>query len=546
MDRITAIYARVSTERQADEGTIESQLDALRTFVLQQGWRVDTHHEFVDNGISGTTLDRPALDRLRDAIAAGQIQRVVVISPDRLSRNFVHQEYLREEWAKAGCELVYVQGPRIVTLQDLLTSRVQGIFAEYERLVFLERMRRGLLYRARQGEPPAPAPWGYRYLPAENGLPARWEVEPDPAEWVRRIYRWVREEHLGIRAVVRRLTEFGVPPPKGGNVWHPSTVYHILTNPAYRGEVFYHRTGRDRADQGGGGKRKVRPEEEWIRIPVPAIVSAEEWEMVQEELERHRQLARRHARPRCYLLQGLIRCGLCGRRLAGKESDGHRYYICRSKRDLLRQKRCPSRWVRADALEEAVWTAVEELLLSPEQVYASYEVERQAWLEGEEERERQQLEREAERLQQRQQRLLDAYEMGVLGLEELQRRRQRIVEAQRTLDRQRRAWEQRHQCWKAYEQALSELERYRTAIQEGLERLSFEQRREILTLLVEEVVIYDDRIVIRHILPPDRSLCSIHLGADDPSALNGEGGRRVGPNLFRLTRGPLSSGSRIG
>ncbi len=298
MDRITALYARVSSERQADEGTIESQLDALRTFAIQQGWTVDANHEFVDNGVSGATLDRPALDRLRDAIAAGEVQRVIVLSPDRLSRNFVHQEYLREEWAKAGCELVYVQGAQIVTPQDLLVSRVQGVFAEYERLVFLERIRRGLLYRARQGEPPAPAPWGYRYLPAENGFPARWEIVPEQAEWVRTIYRWVGEEHLGVRAVARRLTEYGVPPPRGGGAWCSSTVQRILTNPAYRGEALYHRTGRDGEGPAGGSERKKRPPEEWIPIPVPAIVSVEEWEMVQEELERHRRLAQRHARPR--------------------------------------------------------------------------------------------------------------------------------------------------------------------------------------------------------------------------------------------------------
>ena len=104
MYRATALYARVSSERQAREGTIESQLEALRVFVAQQGWSVDPDREFVDNGVSGNTLDRPALDRLRDAIAAGQVQRVVALRSDRLSRHFVHQEYLREEWARAGCE----------------------------------------------------------------------------------------------------------------------------------------------------------------------------------------------------------------------------------------------------------------------------------------------------------------------------------------------------------------------------------------------------------------------------------------------------------
>lgn len=510
MYRATALYARVSSERQAREGTIESQLEALRAFVTQQGWSVDPDREFVDNGISGMTLERPALDRLRDAIAAGQIQRVVVLSSDRLSRHFIHQEYLREEWAKAGCELVYVQEPSIETPQDWLASQVRGIFAEYERLVFLDRTRRGLLHRARRGEPPPTAPWGYRYEPQEAGTPAHWEIEPAQAEWVRALYRWVWEEHLGLRAVARRLNERGVPPPGGGSSWHESTVHRILTNPAYQGEAFYYRTGKRVGEPGDGPGRKKRPQEEWIRIPVPVIVPAEEWEMTQEELTRHRQLARRHAHPRHYLLQGLVRCGCCGRRLAGRECDGHLYYICRGKGLLQPEERCPSRWVRADALENLVWEAVCELLLSPQQVLASYQEQREAWLQGEGEQERRALEREAEALRLRRQRLVDAYEMGAISLEELVKRRQRLEEAQREVARRQRAWEQQQQHWEGFAQALSELERYRATIQESLDSLTFEQQREILTLLVEEVVVHEDRILIRHILPVDRALCSAH------------------------------------
>jgi site-specific DNA recombinase len=510
MYRATALYARVSSDRQAREGTIESQLAALRNFVVQQGWAVDPDREFIDNGVSGTTLDRPALDRLRDAIAGGQIQRVVVLSSDRLSRNFVHQEYLREEWAGASCELVYVQEPPIETPQDLLASRVRGIFAEYERLVFLERMRRGLSHRARRGEPPPTAPWGYRYVPGEGGVPAHWEIEPRQAEWVRAIYRWLWEEHLGVRAIARRLIGRGVPPPGGGPYWHESTVHRILTNPVYQGEAFYHRTSSTAEGLGDGHGRKVRPEEEWIRIAVPVIVSPEEREMAQEELARHRQLAQRHARSRHYLLQGLVRCGSCGRRLAGRECGAHLYYVCRSKRHLQPEERCASRWVRAEALEGLVWGAVLELLLSPQQVLASYQEQREAWLQGEKEQERQTLEREAKVLRLRRQRLIDAYELGVISLEELVRRRQRLEGAQRELARRQREWELRQQHCEGFARALSELERYRTTIQESLDSLNFEQQREILTLLVEEVVVHEDKIIIRHILPVDRALRSPH------------------------------------
>jgi len=523
MYRITALYVRVSSDRQVREGTIDSQLDAVRAFATQQGWPIDPDREFVDNGVSGTTLDRPALERLRDAIAAGQIQRVVVLSADRLSRNFIHQEYLREEWARAGCELVYVQEPSIETPQDLLVSRVRGIFAEYERFAFLERTRRGLLHRARQGEPPSRAPWAYRYVPGQEGMPARWEVVPSQAEWVQAAYRWVWQEHLGVRAVTRRLNEHGVPPPAGGPFWRESTVHRILTNPAYRGETFYHRTGDETPGPGDGHSRKVRPPEEWIRIPVPVIVPAEEWEMVQEELARHRQLAQRHARSQRYLLQGLVRCGHCGHRLAGQECDRRLYYVCRSKRNLQPEERCPGRWVRAEVLEGLVWEAVQELLLSPEQVLASYQEQREAWLQSESEQERRVLEREAETLRQRRQRLVDAYETGAISLEELVQRRQRLEKAQHELARRQREWELHQQQGEGFARALCELGRYRVAIQESLDSLTFEQRREILTLLVEEVVIHEDKIVVSHILPVDPVLCSPLPGERERGGGRGEG-----------------------
>ena len=508
MDRVTAIYARVSSDRQAKEGTIESQLEAVRAFVAEQRWRVDSDREFVDNGVSGTQIDRPALDGLRDAISAGQIERVVVLSRDRLSRTFVHQEYLREEWERSGCELVFAEEPAVETPQDMLASQMRGVFAEYERIALLDRMRRGLLHRARKGEPTPNAPWGYRYIPRQENVVARWEVEAGQAEWVQKMYRWVWAEHLGVRAAANRLQKQGVPPPGGGNSWQLSTVHRILTNPAYRGETFYQRTHSGSGGPKDSHGRSLRPREDWISILVPVIVPVEEWEMVQEELARHRQLAQRHARSRRYLLQGLVTCGLCGRRMAGRKSGHHLYYVCRSKRDLLPENRCPSCWARADALETLVWQAVKELVLSPQQVLVSYQEQRDAWLQGECEQEHRALEREGETLDHRRQRLLDAYEIGAISLEELVRRRQRLEKAQRELARRQAEWEQRQQRWAGFDVALSELEKYREIVQESLESLTFEQRREILTLLVEEVAVFDDRVVVRHILSSDSALRS--------------------------------------
>jgi len=512
MCKRTAIYARVSSEQQAREGTIESQLTAIREYVTQQGWEIEAGSEYIDNGITGTHLRRPGLERLRDQIELKHYQRVVALSRDRLSRNFIHQEFLREEWDKTGCELVYVQEPSVETPEDLLVSRVRGIFAEYERFSLLERTRRGQMHRARQGEPCGQPAWGYRYLPSDGPVAARWELEPQTARWVHQIYVWVGQEHLAIREVARRLHQAGVRPRGGGDLWRASSVGAVLNNPAYRGETFYHRSIRKHGKQTEGPWKQLRPAEEWIRIPVPAIVTESEWQMVQEELDRHRQMSQRHATPRRYLLQGLLKCGQCGRRLAGKSQPKGAYYICRKKQAILSSERCSSVPNLAAELEEQVWKAVVELVLTPEQVLASYQEQRQAWLTSDSEQERQALAQEGERLRKQWDRMVAAYHQETIGLEELEQYRQLKGLAEQDLNRRKQSWEARQIEVAGFEAALSGLEKYRAVIQSSMDTLTFEQKRELLTLLIEEVVVYEDRLVIRHILPGLSPLCPPHQG----------------------------------
>jgi len=497
----TAMYARVSSEHQAKDGTIESQIAAIRAYIREHGWELEPGSEYIDNGISGRTLERPGMERLRDQIAAQQYQRVVVLGRDRLSRVFVHQEYLREEWKKKGCELVYVQESNAKTPDGLLAGQLQGLFAEYDRQALLDRTRRGQLHRAQQGEPYGRPPWGYRYMPSEGRIAACWKVETEAADWVHRVYVWVGQEHLAIREVARRLNDAGVQTQGGGAAWRESSVHRVLTNPAYRGETYYHRSIGKAGKQIAGPWKQLRPNEEWIAIPVPALVTENEWQMVQEELDRHRQTAQRHATPQRYLLQGLLKCGQCGRKLAGRNQSKHLYYACRKKKELLPSERCPSAWNRAESLEAQVWEAVVELIMSPEQVFASYQEQRQTWLAGESEQERQALAQESERLSKQWDRMVTAYRQETIGLEDLEQYRQRKQLAEQDLNNRKQIWEKRQKEVAGFAAALSQLEKYRSTIQSSVDSLTFEQKRELLTLLVEEVVVYEDKLVIRHILP---------------------------------------------
>lgn len=153
-----ALYARVSTASQQEEGTIASQIHALKHHIQQQGWSLLPEHEFIDEGVSGMRLDRPALDRLRDGAQRGEFDAVLVLSPDRLSRNYAHLWLLIEEFQKYRIQWIFLQNPFGDTPQGKLLTQMQGMIAEYERAQILERTRRGRLEKARQG---TFIPWAY-------------------------------------------------------------------------------------------------------------------------------------------------------------------------------------------------------------------------------------------------------------------------------------------------------------------------------------------------------------------------------------------------
>ena len=146
-----AFYARVSSEQQAITHTIDSQLAALSERAQGDGSPVPAERQFVDNGYSGATLVRPALDHLRDLVALGGIDRIYVHSPDRLARNYAYQVLLIDEWHRAGVEVIFLNRSLGQSPEDDLLLQVQGIVAEYERAKIMERSRRGKEARSSTG-----------------------------------------------------------------------------------------------------------------------------------------------------------------------------------------------------------------------------------------------------------------------------------------------------------------------------------------------------------------------------------------------------------
>jgi len=189
-----AFYGRVFSEQQAAAHTIESQLAALRERAQADGLPVPPERQFQDDGYSGATLVRPALDRLRDLAAVGGVDRIYVHSPDRLARNYAYQVLLIDEWRRAGVEVVFLNRSLGKSPEDDLLLQVQGIVSEYERAKIMERSRRGKKHTAQRGSlnVMSNAPFGYRYITVhDGGGEARFETIPEQASAIRNIFKWV-------------------------------------------------------------------------------------------------------------------------------------------------------------------------------------------------------------------------------------------------------------------------------------------------------------------------------------------------------------------
>jgi site-specific DNA recombinase len=511
-----ALYARVSTDKQEREETIESQLDALYQAVKAGAYEVPAGGVFVDEHASGARLDRPALDRLRDLAAEGAFDTVLVWSPDRLARRYAYQVVLLEELTRCGCEVIFVHHPFGHSPEEQMLLQIQGVFAEYERALIQDRTRRGQLFAARQGRVNwGNPPYGYRYIRKTATTPQHVVRDEAEAEVVRQMYRWCVEEQLSSYAIHKRLTFQGVPTRKHNrHGWVQSSVIEILRDSVYKGDGYYNRTGpgdtrrpyrqRGLKDQrpGNGRARVRRPREEWIPVRVPALIDPETWALAQVQLQRNRQRARRNNTKHTYLLRSLLVCGRCGRRLVGAWNAKGGRYGCAARYPRYAPGACDGRSVMAQNVEAVVWDHVKALLADPAVLQAQYEQGRgDPAVDVRAEQERERIERKLMALDREVSRLIDAYQAEVIELSELSERRRGVEEQGRMLQERLRVIEQQRTSRENELRLLEGVEAFCASVRGSLEEPSFEVRQKVLQLVVDRVMVEDSRVVIQHIVP---------------------------------------------
>jgi site-specific DNA recombinase len=495
-----ALYARVSTERQADRGTIGSQLAVLREHVAAVGDELVS--EYVDDGHSGARLDRPGLDALRDAAEAGLVERVWCLSPDRLARAYAYQVLVLDELARFGVTVAFTDSPGLAPddPQSVLLTQVQGVIAEYEKAKIAERYRRGKLFRARAGEIVTwKTSYGYRRIPrsAATGQ-AHHEIYEPEAAVVRRIFT-DRAAGITMREICRRLNAEAIPSPTGKPTWGHSTICRLLRNEAYIGRVYYNRTESVPDRRPTRSHRQVpRQREDWIAIDCPRIVSDELFQAAARVATDNTKWSPRRAEPGQWLLKGLVKCGVCGvgtncHKMRGRNGTWHRYYYCRN-HDTLRaggeQHRCPERNIRADALDAFVFDHIRTVITHPDLLLTGEQaVTQRAPIPDDEllATELHRLDRKIEAADSERRRLIDLYQGGFIELTEMQRRAIEVASRRKELlDKRTSLADQRTEL--ARDNKLRRrVHDFATRIHAVIDTLDDTQKQQLLRLLVEDV-----------------------------------------------------------
>jgi site-specific DNA recombinase len=495
-----ALYVRVSSEEQKQGHTIDSQIAELRQFATQREWPVV--EVYTDEAWSGAALARPALDRLRDDAHKELFDAVLINDVDRLARDVTHLGIIKRDLEQSGVRVIFRKIPSENSPTHNLLVNILGSFAEFEREMIMDRTRRGRRHKVetRQQFIGALAPYGYRYIPATpNESTGELLINPEEALIVRRMFDWVATEGLAANEVTLRLTREGARPRKGGKTWQKSSVLRILHGTIYTGTWYYnkHQLSFRRMVVPGvepTGKKtslRVRSREEWIPVKLPddlKILSDEQWQRVQEQLNRNRSFSRRNSKHE-YLLSGLVRCGGCQSSYCGNPSHGRFHYRC-----LKRCKRLPQ--ISESTLDNSVWRALENALNNPEMLMRAIEgITHPATSDvnvGS------QLQSALDGINNEESRILEAYRLSVITPEQLARELESLAGRRKVLEKQQSEFVQPSQTDRSVQVSVED---YCNEVRRRIVNLTFETKRNVLRLLVRHIVFEGAQVRISGVIP---------------------------------------------
>ncbi|BAF58874.1 site-specific recombinases [Pelotomaculum thermopropionicum SI] len=501
------IYLRVSTEEQAERGySIAAQREECRARAQESG--ATEIIEFVDEGVSGSILERPALVAALEKLKAGGIRWFICLDTSRLSRSVAHQLLLIDEIKKAGTELIFVNSRFTDTPEDRFHLTVLSAVDEYERARTRLRSLIGKRAKAKAGKlTHSPGLYGYEFDKETDTL----RIIEEEAKIIRLMYQWFASgEDASPYKIANRLNAMGIPSPRGKR-WSKQTVKRILANSAYAGTLYISRY--DTKDVKFNKykppeervSRKERPREEWVPISVPAIVDKQTWEAAQKRFENSRRRWRSFS-TYPYLLSGLMRCGKCGATMHGNlvTSKGKKraYYVCTAKSPgLPGRQHCQSSYLNAAEIEEVIWQKVSAWLTNPEklrtELQAAFPDETAQALETELDA----VEKELVRAYEERSRVATMFQKGFIPEAEMEERLGEIKGRRDYLSRRReQILGELSRCDLAARE-LKRLEELAAGMGNALDSLSSEEKKCLINLLIAEIAVFGRRADIRARIP---------------------------------------------
>ena len=501
-----AIYARVSDKSQdgEDKTSISEQIGEMEAYCQNRGLTITARYQEVGRGWS---KKRPEFQRILADAKQGRFDVIVCWKSDRLSRGMYT--------AAALMEVVEAHQVRLESVMDAIDMKTFGLMAAIGKIEldnFRERATLGKRGTAKQGRvPTGKLPYGYRI--GDDGRP---EVVEEQAEVVRRIFQMYVHEGMGSPSIAVRLTDEGIPTQTGKMLWRQSYIHYVLRNETYTGTWIY---GKERViSTEEGVKVYQQPEDTWIEVPVPQIVDDETWERAQVLKKQRSRRARRNTKE-TYLLQHLLRCGECGHSFHAKSTwsttnvrggekyrydlpTPRRYYRCNGMHSL--RLKCRARhYIRAERLEEPVWSEVRRLLQNPDLIVAGIDT-----LDTQEngglEEEMAQAERDMRSIQTEEDRAIRLFVSGKITESQLDHQRRYITERLESARAKLDYYRAQEASGAEKRLLMDAVLAWAREVGKGLDDLTDEQRREILQMVVEQVVIdRDNNVDITLAIPID-------------------------------------------
>ena len=492
-----AIYARVSDKSQdgEDKTSIAEQTGDMEAYCESKGLTITARYQEVGRGWS---KKRPEFQRMLADARSGRFDTIVCWKSDRLSRGMYP--------AAALMEVVEAHQIRLEAVMDAIDMKTFGLMAAIGKIEldnFRERSTMGKRGTAKQGRVPTGGlPYGYRI--GDDGRP---EVIEEQAEVVRHIFHMYVHEGMRAYSIAVRLTDDEVPTQTGKLTWLQSRVHHILGNATYTGTWVYGKYRHVATED--GMKVYDQPKDTWIEIPVPQVIDDRTWERAQKLKKQRSTKARRNTKV-LYLLQHLLKCGECGRNFHTRASwtttsvrngkaytydltTPRRYYMCNGMQSMrLRCRKHP--YIRAEQLEEPIWSEVKRVLQNPDLIVAGI-----ATLDSQEggglEEEIAQAERDLRSIQMEEDRAIRLFVSGKITEAQLDLQRKFITERLESARAKLDDYRAQEASGTEKRRLMEEVLAWAREFGQGLDELTPDERHDYLQMLVEQVIIDKDNNV---------------------------------------------------